>query len=76
MVVLCSLRKSLQVAVLERDEAKDELDFIRKRASTLEDELHFLKSEFSSKNTDVIERYTIQVLLMLFPQITVTYLWV
>lgn len=59
------MRKSLGQAVQERDAAQDELDLLKKKAATLDDELHFLKSDFSAKSSDVIERYSSQVLILL-----------
>jgi hypothetical protein len=60
------LRAALQQATAARDEAQGELESLRMKATSLEDEHHFLQSEFSAKSADMLEKFSAQVLLSLF----------
>jgi chromosome segregation ATPase len=60
------LRAALQQATVARDEAQEELERLRKKATSLEDEHHFLQTDFSAKSTDMLEKFSAQVPFSLF----------
>ena len=56
-----SLRVALQQATGERDEAQSELERLRMKVTSLEDEHHFLQSDFSAKSADMLDKFSAQV---------------